>query len=77
VAGDQPAFECTPPPSEGFGWLHEHLLAALGCPIGELWDTESLAKACQKRGSHSFFFASSPLAITGGAASTVNAVAIL
>ncbi|KAJ5815180.1 hypothetical protein N7474_006957 [Penicillium riverlandense] len=76
VAGDQPAFESTPPPSEGFGWLHEHLLGALGCPIGELWNTESLAKACRSNGRYSFFLASSPLALRGGAASTTNAMAI-
>ena len=77
AAGDQPAFECKPPPNEGLGWLREHLLAALGCPIGELWDPESLAKACQARGSYTFFFASCPLTISGGAASIANAVAIL
>ncbi|KAL5338517.1 hypothetical protein BJX70DRAFT_408656 [Aspergillus crustosus] len=78
VAGDQPAFESTPPPLDGgFGWLHELLLAGLGCPIGELWDTEGLARACRERGSYSFFLSSCPLVLEGGAASTANAVAIL
>lgn len=37
-ARDEPAFECTPPPNEVLGWIHEHSLAALGCPVGEPWD---------------------------------------
>ncbi|KAH8897314.1 hypothetical protein GQ53DRAFT_791858 [Thozetella sp. PMI_491] len=76
VAGDQVAFECTPPPADGFGWLHEHLLAALGCPIGELWDTEALAAHCNKTNRHSFFLTSAPLAVRGGVGSTANALAI-
>ncbi|KAL3483777.1 putative cyclase-domain-containing protein [Aspergillus germanicus] len=77
VAGDQVAFEATPPPDKGFGWLHEHLLAALGCPMGELWDTERLAERCSELGRYEFFLASTPLVLPGVAASPANAVAIL
>lgn len=77
VAGDQVAFESTPFQDNGFGSLHEHLLAALGCPIGELWDTEVLSKACQSRGSWSFLLTASPLHVPGGVASPANAIAIL
>jgi kynurenine formamidase len=77
VAGDQVAFECTPPPEGGFGWLHEHLLSALGCPIGELWNTEELAKTCKESGRYSFLLVSAPLHVNGGVASTSNALAIL
>jgi kynurenine formamidase len=77
VAGDQVAFESTPPPATGFGSLHQHLLAALGCPMGELWNTETLAKACEKRGRWSFLLTSAPLHIRGGVASPANAVAVL
>lgn len=76
VAGDQVAFERTPPPDGGFGWLHEHLLAALGCPIGELWNTEELAEVCRSEGRYEFFLASSPLCIPGAVASPANAVAL-
>ncbi|EME82084.1 uncharacterized protein MYCFIDRAFT_30459, partial [Pseudocercospora fijiensis CIRAD86] len=77
VAGDQVAFECTPPPESGIGMLHEHLLAALGCPIGELFDVETLAKECEKRKRYSFFFTSAPLHVSGGVASPCNSIAIL
>ncbi|KAL4873855.1 hypothetical protein BDV12DRAFT_207569 [Aspergillus spectabilis] len=77
VAGDQPAFECTPPPDDWFGWLHEHLLAGLWCPIGEQWDTDGLALACRVKGRYSFLLSSCPLVFDGGAASTANAIAIL
>lgn len=77
VAGDQVAFECTPPLSDGVGWLHEHLLAGLGCPIGGLWDAESLAEECKMRGRYTFFLVSVPLHIRGGVASTTNALAII
>lgn len=77
VAGDAVAFESTPPPSDGFGWLHEHLLACLGCPMGELWDLEALAALCRSRRRYTFFLTSSPLHIPGGVASPANAIAIL
>jgi hypothetical protein len=77
VAGAQVAFEATPPPVKDFGWLHEHLLAAFGCPIGELWDTERLAERCKELGRYGFFLASTPLVLPGGAASPANAVASL
>ncbi|KAI5480261.1 hypothetical protein MNV49_001220 [Pseudohyphozyma bogoriensis] len=77
VAGDQPAFEVTPPPAIGTtGWLHEHLLAALGCPMGELWDVELLGEECRKQERYSFFFSSMPLNIPGGVASPLNGTAI-
>ncbi|KAM0753422.1 hypothetical protein T439DRAFT_338536 [Meredithblackwellia eburnea MCA 4105] len=78
VAGDQVAFESTPPPPPGgFGWLHEHLLAALGCPIGELWNLEELAEECKRLKRYSFFLTSMPLHVRGGVASPANALAIL
>lgn len=77
VAGDQVAFECTPPPEGGFGWLHEHLLGALGCPIGELWNTEELSQACHESGKFSFFLTSCPIHVPGGVASPSNAIAIM
>lgn len=77
VAGDQVAFECTPPPEGGFGWLHEHLLAGLGCPIGELFDTEKIAEFCRSEGSYEFFLSSTPLHIDGGVASPANALALI
>jgi len=77
VAGDQVAFEATPPPEHGFGWLHEHLLGALGCPIGELWDTEGIAEHCKAKRKYEFFLSSVPLCMPGAVASPANAVALV
>lgn len=77
VAGDQLAFECTPPPDGGFGWLHEHLLAGLGCPIGELFNTERLAVACKAENRYEFFLSSVPLHVDGGVASPANSIAMI
>ncbi|KAJ5889840.1 hypothetical protein N7504_010650 [Penicillium tannophilum] len=77
VAGDQLAFECTPPPEDGFGWLHEHLLAGLGCPIGELFDTEKIAKSCAAEKRYEFFLSSAPLHLEGGVASPANTTAFM
>lgn len=76
VAADSPAFESTPPPETG-GWLHEHLLGALGMPIGELWNLEELALRCKEERRWTFFLSSTPLHIPGGVASPANAVAVL
>ncbi|KPM46380.1 hypothetical protein AK830_g168 [Neonectria ditissima] len=47
VAGDSVSWECYPPPKDGT-MLHEWLLPHAGMPIGELWDLEALADACEK-----------------------------
>ncbi|TGO07378.1 hypothetical protein BTUL_0285g00090 [Botrytis tulipae] len=47
-----------------------------GCPIGELWNLEELAKVCAEQNRYSFFFTSAPLNFPGGVASPPNAVAI-
>ncbi|ORY75314.1 cyclase protein [Leucosporidium creatinivorum] len=76
VAADSVAFESTPPPETG-GWLHDHLLGALGMPIGELWNLEELAERCKEQKRFTFFLSSTPLHVPGGVASPANAVAIL
>jgi hypothetical protein len=40
--------------------LHEILLSGWGCPIGELFDLETLAEQCEKVQRWSFFVASEP-----------------
>lgn len=76
VAADSPAFESTPPPEKD-GWLHDHLLGALGMPIGELWNLEDLAARCKEEHRWTFFLSSTPLHVPGGVASPANAVAIM
>lgn len=79
VAGDTLGFEVSPPPLgvEGSTPLHEWLLAHWGCPIGELWDLETLSEECERFGRWSFFFTSAPLNVFGGVGTTPNAIAVL
>ncbi|PWN48985.1 hypothetical protein IE53DRAFT_388806 [Violaceomyces palustris] len=74
VAGDAPGFEVIPYKNDL--WLHEWLLPMWGCPIGELFDLEELAETCKRHGRWSFFFTSAPSRVTGGVASSCNAIAI-
>lgn len=76
VAADNPTLEMWPPAGKT-QMLHEYLLAMLGCPIGELWDLEALARLCAKNKRYSFFLASVPLNVQGAIATPANAVAIL
>jgi len=76
VAGDMPGFEQAPiwdSPVQ----LHQILLAGWGCPIGEMFYLEELAKECKRLGRNTFFMTSVPLKVLGGVASPPNAVAIL
>lgn len=57
--------------------MHEVLLSGWGCPIGELFDLETLAVECRKRNKWSFFVCSEPLNVKGGVGSPPNAIAIL
>jgi hypothetical protein len=82
VAGDQPAMEVFPPGTGGetsddeHGFMHFHLLARLGLPIGELFDLDALAEACAADGRYDFMFTSAPLRLKHGVASPPNALAI-
>ncbi|KAI9759112.1 MAG: hypothetical protein M4579_002559 [Chaenotheca gracillima] len=58
VAGDAVSFEAWP--SFEPYYLHEYLLALWGCPIGELFDLETLADKCRERNRWTFFVTSSP-----------------
>lgn len=51
-------------------------LPSSGCPIGELWNLEELAKVCAEQKQYSFFLTSAPLNVPGGVASPPNAVAV-
>ncbi len=74
VASDSPALEALPSPSQDF--LHFHLLAFFGMPIGEMWNLEALAEDCAADKRYDFFLTSAPLNIPGGVGSPPNAVAI-
>jgi hypothetical protein len=65
-----------PPPKNGT-MLHQWMLPHAGIPIGELWNLESLAEACQKHSKWAFMLTSAPLNIFGGVASPPNVLAIL
>lgn len=56
--------------------LHVRLLPGLGMPIGELWDLRAVAEHCAATGRHHACLTSAPIALTGGAATPANAIAI-
>jgi kynurenine formamidase len=77
VASDSPALEALPKPAgEEMEFLHFHMLAFFGMPIGEMWNLEELAAACADDGDYDFFLTSAPLNIPGGVGSPPNALAI-
>lgn len=61
--GDSPTFEAWPVPEKEY--LHESLLALWGCPLGEMWDLEKLAKRCREMGKWTFFMTSAPANMPG------------
>jgi kynurenine formamidase len=75
VASDSPALEALPK-GEGEDFLHLHMLAFFGMPIGEMWNLEGLAEDCADDGRYDFFITSAPLNIPGGVGSPPNALAI-
>ncbi|KOS21088.1 hypothetical protein ESCO_004451 [Escovopsis weberi] len=84
VTGDSHAFEAFPPLKEDGSLgtvadmvLHQHLLAMLGMPIGELWDLGRLSEYCRQKGRYSFFLTSVPLNHPELIGSPSNAVAIM
>lgn len=74
IASDSPALEPLPVQSRDF--LHFHLLAFFGMPIGEMWNLDPLADDCAADKRYEFFFTSAPLNIPGGVGSPPNALAI-
>jgi kynurenine formamidase len=75
VTADNPAVEAAPGDS-AIGSLHRRLLPCLGTVLGELFDFEALAGACEEDGRYSFFFSAMPLGVVGGLGSPANAAAI-
>lgn len=59
------------------GFLHEHILALWGMPLGEMFDLDELSRKCEARKKWTFFFTSSPANVVGGVGSHVNGMAIL
>jgi hypothetical protein len=57
--------------------LHRVLIPLLGLTIGELWDLDELAEACNERGAYDFLLTAEPLNMTGGVGSPANALAII
>ena len=77
VASDSPALEALPKgPGNEAEFLHFHMLAFFGMPIGEMWYLEGLADECAADGDYDFFLTSAPLNIPGGVGSPPNALAI-
>lgn len=66
----------TLPASSHTGMLHRILIPLLGLAIGELWQLDELAEACQTDGQYDCMVAATPLRLPGGVGSPSNAVAI-
>lgn len=75
VASDSPALEALPKSGDQ-EFLHFHMLAFFGMPIGEMWNLEPLAEDCAADGVYEFFLTSAPLNVPGGVGSPPNALAI-
>ncbi len=58
------------------GLMHPYLIALLGIVIGELWNSEELARDCAADGVYEFLLCAKPLNLTGGVGSPANAMAI-
>ena len=76
VAADSPALEALPKPEGNAEFLHFHMLAFFGMPIGEMWNLEELAADCARDKQYEFFVTSAPMHIPGGVGSPPNALAI-
>lgn len=77
VASDSPALEALPKAAGNeMEFLHFHMLAFFGMPIGEMWNLEGLAEDCAADGRYDFFLTSAPLNVPGGVGSPPNALAI-
>jgi kynurenine formamidase len=76
VASDSPALEALPKAAGNTEFLHFHMLAFFGMPIGEMWNLEELAADCAADKQYEFFITSAPLNVPGGVGSPPNALAI-
>ena len=76
VASDSPALEALPKGADETEFLHFHMLAFFGMPIGEMWNLEALAEDCAADRRYDFFLTSAPLNVPGGVGSPPNALAI-
>lgn len=57
-------------------FIHVHLLALLGLPLGEMWYLDALAADCRADGRYEGFFVSAPLNLPSGVASPPNALVL-
>ena len=76
VASDSPALEALPKAEGNAEFLHFHMLAFFGMPIGEMWNLEELAADCAVDKRYECFLTSAPLNVPGGVGSPPNALAI-
>ncbi|MCH6468662.1 cyclase family protein [Sinomonas terrae] len=59
------------------GMMHQELIAKLGCPLGELWHLNGLARECGRTGRYEVFLTVKPLNLPGAVGSPANATAIV
>ncbi|HVT66567.1 MAG TPA: cyclase family protein [Trebonia sp.] len=77
VAADNPALEVRPNPHPEWGLpVHLVLIRDLGMTVGEIFNLEDLAEACEADGRWDFFFSGVGLKISNAVGSPVTPVAI-
>ncbi|HKX30203.1 MAG TPA: cyclase family protein [Blastocatellia bacterium] len=76
IASDNPDFEAYPPANPEEGLMHGTIIGLWGMPIGEMFQLDALAAACDADRRYEFFLTSAPLNKLGGVASPPNALAI-
>jgi kynurenine formamidase len=79
IATDTWGFEVRPNEFDvpAFQPLHQVAIPNIGLTIGEMWDLDALAVACEAAGRWEFLLSAPPLPITGAVGSPINPVAIL
>jgi kynurenine formamidase len=61
---------------EDHGMMHQELIAKLGCPLGELWKLDELARESAEDGIYESLVTVKPLNLPGAVGSPANAMAI-
>lgn len=77
VATDTWGFEVRPNEfDEAFQPLHQIVIPNMGLFIGEMWDLEALADACEADERYEFLLCAPPLPVTGAVGSPLNPIAL-
>jgi kynurenine formamidase len=77
LASDNWAVEVVPSMGAASMPVHCVVIRDLGMCLGEMFQLEDLARACDELGRWCFLFVAQPLPVTGGVGSPLNPMAVL